>query len=413
MLRCGALKRTLGIFLVFACGPAPEPPPKVDRSSLVQATYGPFHPGDDVPITFAVTATQAVPITGIELYVFHEELRLIDGSPEPSNRTGGLQESWTIAPPATEIFRQHRASGFGPQSLVTFEFQLTLEDGRVVKDGASFAAGAWPWSDRPIPLWINGPPDRSIDIAFVPDEQFGDDPGPMLVGLRDILFRGYHRNNLVQETKRAWQFYYFVETGTITFEVQELELPDSALESPIIDVAGIVHTRPGRDFATGPIFSTDFDPATAVHESGHAVLGLADEYDGGGHHYSSPHPNNFASEGQCRAYNEAYGRRTIAGGSKAGGFPNLARRGVSCRAPVASSISVGPASSEVEGRSDDSVHLRVASCGGPGAPPAARRVSRCRAPRSTPTPTASAARPARTAAPKACRRRGPRGRWDR
>lgn len=135
----------------------------------------------------------------------------------------------------------------------------------------------------------------------------------MLTDLEQLIFDGYHTNNIVHQGKKYWQFYYSPETGTISdFDAGSpyvLEIPTSVQNSTIIDHAAVIHTTTKRDWASGGNFGTEpGNRGTAVHESGHAAFGLADEYPGGGHFTSdNPHHNNYDSEHACQLYNKDNG----------------------------------------------------------------------------------------------------------
>ena len=150
-------------------------------------------------------------------------------------------------------------------------------------------------------------------MAFVADRNDYAAARDMLAALEGLIFDGYHTNNTVRWGIGMWQFYYSPDRGFISdFDdgaPYTLDIPSSVTNSAIIDHAAVIHTTVKRDWASGGNFGTEpGNRGTAVHESGHAAFGLADEYAGGGHFTSSdPYHNNFSSQATCQTENQNNG----------------------------------------------------------------------------------------------------------
>jgi hypothetical protein len=88
------------------------------------------------------------------------------------------------------------------------------------------------------------------------------------------------------------------------------------------DAMGVVHSDAHGDcaYTENHVFAAEANPATAgsddafvgSHESGHAVFGLADEYNNGDTHYFEPDPlpNLFEELGDCNADAPSLGNPT-------------------------------------------------------------------------------------------------------
>jgi hypothetical protein len=83
---------------------------------------------------------------------------------------------------------------------------------------------------------------------------------------------------------------------------------DASDVSAVVDGSAIVHVNAFRDCASisaggsGSVQATETDPAwLLVHESGHFLQALSDEYDGGGYDPAQPCPNVYSNQSSCQA----------------------------------------------------------------------------------------------------------------
>lgn len=155
-----------------------------------------------------------------------------------------------------------------------------------------------------IPYLYNGHPNDKIDIVFVPDEDYNGDMEEFFDDMYDIIFDGYFGNDAYDENSCKFNFWYYPKEGDYREVCEAWDLPAGYdTDCAFADSAVIVFT--GSDRAcSGPIFSTpDDSPGVVVHETGHKIFGMKDEYccDGGYGQPSDPYPNIFTSEAQCQA----------------------------------------------------------------------------------------------------------------
>lgn len=310
--------RWIGFFVCLiglgACSSDMVLPPTITTS------YGPLHPGNEKSVTFLVEAEDPAGITSIELFVYEYALTEDeDGMRVGKAREGGQWgsvQTWSISPPKVEASVSYtHAAGFPPESYVRYIFVVENSGKSKRSEEWLFAAGDWPFLDTPVPILANGPPGKRVNLTFVADEDEAayEDAATLLEDLEVLIFDGYHTNNAIEgDRRRYWQFYYSPEKGHIDNSggIQELTLPDTVKESQISTHAAIVHKRIDFiNFAVGERFSADVGSLRAsVHEAGHAVFGLGDEYIVGLQRVSSaPHHNNFTSEEDAKKYNEENG----------------------------------------------------------------------------------------------------------
>ncbi|NYZ73847.1 fibronectin type III domain-containing protein [Candidatus Micrarchaeota archaeon] len=172
--------------------------------------------------------------------------------------------------------------------------------------GADCGGNCTACSSACIPLVNNGPADQKINIVFVMDNDYRNDTTTFRADVRQLIEKGYYGNDLISTQRCKFNFYYVTEAGDAEDTCTRLDTPASLSTScPFSNMVAIVHKTPFRDCSSGGVFSTESDGYNVVvHESGHSVFGLADEYccDGGYWEDKTSFPNIFESESNCRAY---------------------------------------------------------------------------------------------------------------
>jgi hypothetical protein len=129
----------------------------------------------------------------------------------------------------------------------------------------------------------------------------GGGEAQFLRDVADAIQNSYLADELLGANIYRFNFWYFKDTGT-TGELCINNPPSSYYtDAAFADSGAIIHTDPFRDCATGGVFSSEpTSYRTFVHESGHAVFGLADEYCcDGGYWQPDPWPNLYISLINC------------------------------------------------------------------------------------------------------------------
>jgi hypothetical protein len=173
-----------------------------------------------------------------------------------------------------------------------------------------------------VPVIVRGAVSQKIDVLFVPTQetryndmqQFRDDVIAAIEGT-------FYANPTIAPRRAALNFWYLRERADfeapgIAHLCKRHETPAWQDLCPHADFAAILHDGDCRDFSRGGLISAEYDAhGTLLHEAGHALFGLADEYDDGPgcltdyfpgspyHHF--PH-NIFRRDFQCEGatYND-------------------------------------------------------------------------------------------------------------
>ncbi|NYZ60592.1 thrombospondin type 3 repeat-containing protein [Candidatus Micrarchaeota archaeon] len=155
-----------------------------------------------------------------------------------------------------------------------------------------------------IPVIYNGNPSSKIDIVFVPDVDYNGNMDKFISDVYNLIYLGYFGNSQCTENQCKFNFYYYPHAGDYQGPCVKWDLPPGyAADCAFADSAAIIFT--GVDRACSyDVFSTHrTDFKTVVHETGHKIFGMADEYccDGGYWQPDPPFPNVYTSLASCQA----------------------------------------------------------------------------------------------------------------
>lgn len=180
--------------------------------------------------------------------------------------------------------------------------------------GPDFLYGTIPSApdfSRPvIPALLQAQTFDAIDVVFHQASDY--DPNEMVTAflgdVEDKIYDIYLEKELIAENFELMNFYVYTKVA----EAGGCGTPDTdvAIDATYRDVDAILHVADLRDCANGSRFSAEGGPTKAfLHESGHAVFGLADEYDGDTSYFEpAVEPNIWADESDCRSEQTAQGR---------------------------------------------------------------------------------------------------------
>jgi hypothetical protein len=162
-----------------------------------------------------------------------------------------------------------------------------------------------------VPLLIGEPDsDYAFDIVFVMDSDYGTNRSLFINDAWGLIRNGYFNNTLLNSERDKFNFYVHEGTGDYEEVCDHWTLPSGYAEDcPFADATAIIHRDDERDCAHGTTFSSQWSGnRTVVHESGHALFGMRDEYCcDGGYGQSESMPNVFESLPACQGYADRTG----------------------------------------------------------------------------------------------------------
>mgnify|MGYP003960090589 CR=1 FL=1 len=154
------------------------------------------------------------------------------------------------------------------------------------------------------------PSDRAIDVVFVPDGGYGNltttaNRQNFFDDVADLIDEGFYQNNAVAMNISLFNFWYMLNTGTVTPPASGIcptltwpNLTDAAFAEMVV----IVHRNTAvRDCGGGGRASARAGGGRewiVLHEGGHAIFGLPDEYCCDGGYWHVP-PILYNSQASC------------------------------------------------------------------------------------------------------------------
>lgn len=170
------------------------------------------------------------------------------------------------------------------------------------------------WCDHGVvPIRLRGEPDDKIDVIFVPDTSYGGNITLLVEDIRDTVTNSYYASDAIFANRDKINLYYS-SSGEATVTAYPAcgfsfsEGCDGFQERTInADSIAVLHRNDFRDWSGTKcerriFLSEPVSYRTFVHESGHSLFGLKDEYCCDSHYsQNDPNPNIYATRAACRA----------------------------------------------------------------------------------------------------------------
>lgn len=261
---------------------------------ITQPMHGPIYPdGDeDVEITLQTEAQG-----GIETVQLYETVSSINAAGTVTNGTESLVQTWNVAGAPTSSTQTYtKTGGYGDNKIVTYRFRVTTDNNKSRTHSVSFATRPYPVPNQPVPVYAQGDPDDVMDLVFIPDEEIVD-----MDEFRDrcqsLISNTAHREPTMNLFNRQFNYYINPIAGdAVPYGTGSHTPPSNNANLAFAEARALLHSTVFQDFASGSMFSMEWDrPQTLLHENGHAMFRLADEYGGGVHWQEATLPNNWST----------------------------------------------------------------------------------------------------------------------
>jgi len=170
-----------------------------------------------------------------------------------------------------------------------------------------------------MPYQISGDSSDKIDIVFLRDNSYTANLSEFQDAIQKMIDNGYGADSLIKDNLDKFNFWYHEgianyyegnnksQNGICSNSKYEFPASYSSY-SPygcaFADVSIFMFDGDGRGCASGNKFAFKFlETDTLVHETGHALFNLKDEYCcDGGYAQKADNPNNFESKNKCEDY---------------------------------------------------------------------------------------------------------------
>jgi hypothetical protein len=172
------------------------------------------------------------------------------------------------------------------------------------------------WPLYCFPVMYSGDTNGKIDIVFLMAQDYNANWGQFQADMRNIIFNSFYADPIISANRNKINFWYVplttVATVNITYDGKcSWSVSPTALSiCPFQSIGAILHVNPCRDYSSSGTFSSEpTSLGTFLHESGHGVFGLADEYNDAPacrttYFQPSPHPNIFQNQNDCQSVSQ-------------------------------------------------------------------------------------------------------------
>ncbi len=297
---------------------------------VVDWMHSPLRANTDEPVSFSVQAKSVVGIRKVELFVYEYQLYINQRSlPSQRSRAGGIAgkvRTWDYQTPRQSINLEHaHGLGFPKHSRVEYIWRITNMEGEITDRFAMFDAGESPWPEDKVLLYSasRSPMSELIDIAFFRDEDYKDSIDIYNHDLEGMVKKGFFGSELISQNRSRWSFYTTdrkADGKAIAEDVSNDSLIPEFLKDfsiPGIDAFCLMHREEYTDRSlllenfhtlSNNMFSAEaYNWGTAVHECGHAIFHLSDEYTGCACFQNRSSSNVFREQADCMEWNMANG----------------------------------------------------------------------------------------------------------
>ncbi len=162
------------------------------------------------------------------------------------------------------------------------------------------------------PFRVQGTPENKIDVIFVPNQSYNGNRAQFLSDVQKVITKSYLKSDPIRTDIAKFNFYTYGEEAAV-FEGFVFNPPASGCTvfddaTTFADSISVLHPNDFRDWSSSGcsrrVFTSEpVSYRTFVHESGHSVFGLGDEYCCDSHYwYNPPNPNIFPYESTCEDY---------------------------------------------------------------------------------------------------------------
>jgi hypothetical protein len=195
--------------------------------------------------------------------------------------------------------------------MIEFEGKSILWNGTSRTEKYKFASGNYPFPSKPIPIRVKGKIKETLDIVIIPDadlynDWYLDPLAGFISFLDDIVEDVYFDYSAIRRWRGLYNFYYTPMIGQFNEDTCTFTGPVNLAELQVVaDSLMYAHSREMWDCKLWDSFSSEnWYGKSVAHETGHALIGLRDEYPGANYGAYPPHAcmsNIFPSKAACVA----------------------------------------------------------------------------------------------------------------
>lgn len=274
--------------------------------------HEPIYPAAGESVTYTLDMSSAQGISNVKLF---ETVSSVSATGTVTAGTETLVNEWNPSGSPNTLTVNFTQPGYSANKLITYRFHVTNGSGGTRNHEVTYAIRPYPVANQPAPVFVQGDVDDVFDAVFIPDSDISN-MATFRSNCRNMILNTVFREPTMKFFCRSFNFYINPLTGTAT-DYDRIstdgyhQLPANMANLNFAEAVVLMHQNNLRDYAFNGVFSTEMDkPQTFIHEGGHAMFNLADEYSGGAHWQETTLPNNWSSLAGAQA--DAPGRHKTA-----------------------------------------------------------------------------------------------------
>lgn len=291
----------IGVMMLSSC----------ESNPITLALHDPIQPAANESVTFNLERVTSGTINSAQLL---EQVTIINSAGTATTTNAEVQlQSWTA--PGGNLSHT-KAGGYPSNAVITYQWVVRTPGRNGSEDTkrfrVTFSTRPYPVANQPAPVYIQGDRNDVFDVVFIPDTDISN-----LNTFRNHCRLMIRESFFDEPTTRIWRrqfnFYINPNTGHATDYDRRAtdgnhQVPSNNAQLSFAEGRCLMHQTDLRDYASGGLFSTEMqNRGTVLHESGHALFDLADEYINGSHWQETDFPNNWNSQAGANAAADDYG----------------------------------------------------------------------------------------------------------
>lgn len=216
-----------------------------------------------------------------------------------------------------------KTGGYPANRLVTYRFEVK-GDKNTYNHRITFATGTYPAANKAVPVYVVGDVNKVFNLVFVPDSDVMN-INTFYDAVSQQIQKGFQTETYLNRFRNSFNFYINPHRGrSRDYDSGLPHLPPSNI-SHLSFAQGVclLHNADLRDHAGNysgvSMFSGELlNFGVVLHEAGHGMFGLADEYNGGSHwpslaqYNGFPYRNNWPNKDSAEKDATKYNGKTTA-----------------------------------------------------------------------------------------------------
>ena len=278
----GNLLLIASVFFLVSCKQNPE----------TFAIHSPIYPTGTQTVTYSLNRLGG-DVERVRLYVSTSNVNSAGTVSGTTAET--LVQTWTS--PSFPLSYTSSA-GYGTNKLVTYHFEVRGNE-KTYNHTITFATSPYPVTNSAIPVYAVGENDRVMNVVFIPDEDMTGDMNLFYTNVAEDIDLAFHREDWIRRFPYSYNFFVNPRAGTAgDYDAgTSHSYPSNSANISFAQAKIILHSSTRRDFRDGNNYvgTEYFNRGTILHETGHALYNMADEYGSGVHWQNTDLPNNWSS----------------------------------------------------------------------------------------------------------------------